>query len=968
MRPFFLCNVNNLCVSFAAESGGVVLKKMHSNILREEVPLSLQKTLGLKGIDSSKVLIGLFADIGISPETFRFGNWMVLTSKELLIFDVMGMKTLLEVPISNIKKSRTSQTVGSTLIQVLIGSEWIDCARFSNRLKYRFEKVVYYLEKLKKDEDPALQEDPSVDFQCCGECGIRLGSPSEFCPKCIDRGAALSRVTVLLSGHWKSAFVIILLLILGVGLDMVWPLLTRFLVDHVLSISDPNQIVQLRSDLKMAPKNALLFIVGALGFVHISRGLVNILTGMVSSRVGNLMTFEIRNKLVKKLKELGLSYYSKHETGSLVGRVAYDTEAIHGFISQITSGFLMQFLLVVISFGMMFSLEPHLALYAMIPAPFVVFGAFGYWRYVHPRFEKLWDRSSRQAAVLNGILSGIRVVKAFGQEDTEMGRFQGISAEVRDSRSSVERTGSLFYPAMAIVFQIGGWVIWYVGGRNVLGGQLSLGTLMAFFGYLSMFYGPLSSLTQLTTWLTEFSTQIHRIFEILDTPVYSPPIENSTSTLSLKGDIEFRNVSFGYHPGRLVIKDFNLKIRAGERIGIIGRSGSGKSSLANLLCRFYEASSGEILLDGIDIRQISRQELRKNMSIVLQEPFLFSGTLAENIAYGCPDADLKKVIEVSRAANAHEFIMQRPFAYDTQVGERGNELSGGERQRISIARALLCAPSILILDEATSSIDTESELAVQSAIDEVTRDRTTIIIAHRLSTLLRCHRILVLEEGRIVESGDHWALLQLQGRYAKWVRMQQLSTESHFAEKDLSDSHLESDSPQCIHWLDPKVASLSRGLLEDLRCHISNSSGGSQLHSGVFPLRCFPIHHPKDFVSIRRFDERGQVQEVGMIEDPTQWPESSANLLRGTLERRYLFHRVSRVYSIRRFSHFLAVSACTEFGDSEFLIRNSRNSARKFGKRGRLILDVEENVYMIPDLEKIPVQDREVFSRFVHWE
>lgn len=953
-------------VSFAAESGGVVLKKIHSKFLREEVPLSLQKTLGSRGIDPSKVLVCLLADIGISPETFRFGNWVVLTTKEFLIFDVLGAKILLDVPISNIRKSRTSQTVGSILIQVLVGSEWIDCVRFSNRLKYRFEKVVHYLENLRKEENPLdqpldqpiIQEDSHVDFQCCTQCGIRLGSPTEFCPKCIDRGAALSRVTVLLGGHWKSALLIVLLLIVGVGLDMVWPLLTRFLVDHVLSVSDPKQMVQLISSLKMVPKNALLFVVGALGFVHIARASINILTGMVSSRVGNLMTFEIRNKLVKKLEELGLSYYSKHETGSLVGRIAYDTEAIHGFMSQITSGFLMQFLLVVISFGMMFSLEPHLALYAMIPAPFVILGAFGYWRYVHPRFEKLWDRSSRQAAVLNSILSGIRVVKAFGQEDIEMRRFQSVSAEVRDSRCSVERTGSLFYPAMAIVFQIGGWVIWYVGGRDVLGGQLSLGTLMAFFGYLSMFYGPLSSLTQLTTWLTEFSTQIHRIFEILDTPVYSPPIENPTPTLNLKGDIEFRNVSFGYHPGRLIIKDFNLKIRAGERIGIVGRSGSGKSSLANLLCRFYEANSGEILLDGIDIRQISRQELRKNMSIVLQEPFLFSGTLAENIAYGCPDTDLKKVIEVSRAANAHEFIMQRPFAYDTQVGERGSELSGGERQRISIARALLCSPSILILDEATSSIDTESELAVQSAIDEVTRDRTTIIIAHRLSTLLRCHRILVLEEGRIVESGDHWALLKLQGRYAKWVRMQQLSTETH----------LELDSTQQIHWLDPKAASLSRGLLEDLRCHISHPAERIQQHSGVFPLRCFPIHHPKKFVSIRRLDERGQVQEVGMIEDLTHWPEASANLLKGTLERRYLFHRVSRVYSIRRFSHFLAVSACTDSGDSEFLIRNSRNSARKFGKSGRLILDVEENVYMIPDLEKIPVQDREVFSRFVHWE
>lgn len=946
VKEFFLFCTVYICFVYLSR------EKVEGMKLREDPSGLLLESLTTLGVDHKNILMYLSSDIGMMGGQFRSGNKIVLTREHLFVFEALESNPFFEIPVTSIIRSRILPTVGSMLFQVLVGSEWIDCVRFSNRHRIRFEKLVRFIENLKKNESSSPDDFiDSIDTYRCKKCGFMLEASGEACPKCIDRGAALSRVAMLMGNHSKAAMTMLFLLLVGVGLDMIWPLLTRYLVDHVLSGSRSGLILNFLIWKKISSKTALLIVVGGLAFVQIMRAGVNTLTGLVSSRVGNLMSFEIRTKLVRKLQELGLAYYSKHDTGSLVGRIAYDTEAIQNFLNQITSGFVMQFLLVIISFGMMFSLQPSLALYAIIPAPLVFGGALAYWKYVHPRFERLWDRSSRQAAVLNGILSGIRVVKAFGQEDGELQRFQKASAQVRDSRRSLDRTGALFYPSMAILFQVGGWVIWYVGGLDVLGGGVSLGTLMAFFGYLSMFYGPLSSLTQLTTWLTEFSTQVHRIFEILDTPTQQVQVESSVSVPSLRGEIEFRNVTFGYHRSRPVIKDLNLKISAGERVGIVGRSGSGKSSLANLLCHFYDPDSGKILLDGIDIQKLGRQDLRKNMSIVLQEPFLFSGTLAENIAYGCPDADLKRIIEVSRAANAHEFIMQRPFAYDTQVGERGQELSGGERQRISIARALLCSPSILILDEATSSVDTESELAVQSAIDEVTRGRTTLIIAHRLSTLLKCDRILVLEDGRIVESGNHWELVGLQGRYAKWVRMQQISTESE---------KMEQETPK-PRWLHPKDSIFSQGSRNDLLLESSTSSS-------VFPLRCFPIHHPEQYLSIRRFDEKGQVQELGMIEELNEWPKESIQLLHQALGRRYYFQTVKRVYSIRRFSHLLAISACTDFGDSEFVMRNSRGSTRKFGRRGRLLLDVEDNVYMIPDLEKIPTQDREVFSRFVHWE
>ena len=555
-------------------------------------------------------------------------------------------------------------------------------------------------------------------------------------------------------------FIVLLLtmMVVGVGLDLLPPYLTRILVDKVL-------IPKLHID--WLPL-ILLGLVGA----SLGRNFLNIFIGRTSSFIGTRITKELRERLQAKLMSLSVDYYDRHSAGSLMSRVLWDVDYFQGFVSQVSEGFLLNVLRVLGIGAVLFSMNWHLALLVLLPVPFVVVGTMFFWKYIYPQYYRLWDSQSKMSQLLTGLLQGIRLVKLFGQENREQQRFSESARYMQDARRSVEMSAATFGPIMGFVFGLGGLIIWYAGGHRVLEGHLTLGTLMAFFGYMGMFYGPISAMSMFSNWLTGFLSAGQRVFEVLDSNVGITDDPDAVRLADVKGAIELRNVTFGYDPYTPILKNVSIKIEPGQFVGIVGKSGSGKTTLVNLICRFYDPQDGQVFIDGQDVRKITQHDIHQHVALVLQEPFLFRATIMDNIAYGRPNAAPLAVMDAAKSANAHDFIARAAAAYDTKLGERGAGLSGGERQRISIARALLCDPKILILDEATSSVDTESEQEIQKALYTLCKGRTTIAIAHRLSTLKNSDVIYVIDDGKVVESGSHEQLLELKGVYHKLVRIQ----------------------------------------------------------------------------------------------------------------------------------------------------------------------------------------------------
>jgi ABC-type multidrug transport system fused ATPase/permease subunit len=631
---------------------------------------------------------------------------------------------------------------------------------------------------------------------------------------------------------------------------------------------------------------------------------------------------------------------------------------------------------------MLFTLNPKLAVYTLIPAPLVVAGSWYFWKRVHPKHYHYWDASSKQAGMLTGMLSGIRVVKAFAQEDREYARFNRISDYLRRSRIHVDYSTAAFSASMQLIFSLGGLIVWYVGGRDVLAGRndpngMTLGQLMAFLAYLAMFYTPLATLSQFTTWLTNFLTGCQRVFELLDTPVESTDPAEPVDLPEVQGRIQFDNVTFGYERHQPVLRNVNIDIQPGETIGIVRKSGSGKTTLVNLLCRFYDVNEGRVLVDGVDVRQLASTQLRRQVGVVLQEPFMFRGTIWENLVYGLPTSTPEQAIAAAKAAQSHEFILNSPLGYDTWLGERGAGLSGGERQRLSIARAILYDPPILVLDEATSSVDAESEQAIQQALKALTRGRTTIAIAHRLSTLRDAHRILVFDRGRLTEEGSHEALVEKNGQYAKLVRLQ-----SQVSPKASVDTLIEKTAEQATgevappispapddvkkfmpRWLTPADAQICAGSRETVTVVLADD----QVYRGVFAVNLFPATNPNDYISLRVWTRDGEQQEIGILRHLDQWPVESQMLVRHALDRRYFLQTIDGVDSIRLELGHLHCEVRTPHGPRRFTMRWSQSQVQDFGTTGKMLLDLDDNRFLVPDVQSLPPKERELFQRFVYW-
>ena len=731
-------------------------------ILRETLPKTVEQAFR-KISENAEIQVSIFSDIG---DDGRFGEqWLLATEKDVMIFSPNGAEALLNkrFSIEDLSEVKTHSLIGGSALEATTSSGVLTrIMQYSNIHSTKFAAAAKWLNQVAKGEEPSPVTDEAPAR--CPKCGMLLPEGSKVCPRCVQRGKVIVRLVSYLKPHWHIAAAIAILMLLSTGLSLIPPQLTRLLIDRVLA-RDEIQRSGARYDL-------LGWIVLALAGTNLLSSGLRIFQGRARSWLGSRVTYDIRGQLYEMVQRMSLRFFDKHKTGELMSRVGRDTEALQDLLAFEMPHFVVN-LFKLVGIGVVLLVTNwKLALLTLFPMPLVAMGSAAVWRRIEDMFRKMWHRWSQLSVVLNDTLSGIRVVKGFAQESREIKRFDARNYGVFHAGMQAEQTLATIMPLLSFLWGTGMLVIWYFGGRDVIGQRMTLGTLILFQSYMMMFYGPLEMMTEMWTFITRALAAAERIFEILDTEPEVPDKAEVIPMPEIGGSVEFQNMTFGYDKHQPVLRNIDLNVKTGEMIGLVGHSGAGKTTITNLICRFYTADEGSILIDGVDIKNIKLDDLRRQIGIVLQEPFLFNGTIAENIGYAKHGVTREEIMQAAKIANAHDFIVKFPDGYDTNAGERGQNLSGGERQRISIARAVLHNPRILILDEATSSVDTETEKKIQEALARLVKGRTTFAIAHRLSTLRNADRLMVLDKGKCVEVGTHDELMKKKGIYYKLVELQ----------------------------------------------------------------------------------------------------------------------------------------------------------------------------------------------------
>ena len=747
----------------------------------DALPDSLKETLQRLNVPIEQIRFAVQSDISSSGS---YGEeWFVLT--EAAIFTVTGGGEVLHyIPYKSVLGIRSEVMVDAALLVLETEEGTVDLIRYSNGCAAKFGFVARFIgdeiefRNGKRDEAPIW--DYKTEEHACKSCGLLL--PDEFspCPACTKKHKVMLRILSYIRPYRGRAILYAIFLIIGTLITLIPPYFTRILVDDILRLSEITNTAPEASETWLGEifrgiqpvAVALSVAVGTLLAIHIIREIFTIF----QQRLGAWLTFRIasniRAHVYQHLHNLSIRFFDKRTTGTVISHITEDSERLQDFMLEGLSFLSVQMLLFFGIGSALFLMNWKLACFILIPIPIIVLGASWFWKKVRSLWHRAYRRRSKLFDVVNDSVSGIRVVRAFGQQRDEVNRFGAANIDARDYETHAEMIWATYYPPLMFAVQFGTLIVWYVGGLDVITDDMSLGTLFSFLAFLAMFYQPLRYVSPLINWASRSMTAAERLFEVID----SQPEQLDDGTLkampNITGEVKFHNMTFGYEAHKPVLKDINLHVQPGEMIGLVGHSGAGKSTLINLICRFYTPDAGRLEVDGEDIKQIDLKDLRRQIGVVLQDPYLFSGTIAENIAYAHPDAAIEDIIAAAKAANAHEFIVKFPDGYDTEVGERGGSLSGGERQRISIARAILHNPRILILDEATSSVDVETEKKIQQAIDRLVQNRTTFAIAHRLSTLRNADRLFVIEKGKGVECGSHEELMEKKGIYYKLVETQ----------------------------------------------------------------------------------------------------------------------------------------------------------------------------------------------------
>jgi ATP-binding cassette subfamily B protein len=729
-------------------------------------------------LDKSSIVA--WAEFDLDEQNRYARLFAVLTEKDLLIVADAGPTRT--IPIASIAEANIVEGLGVDRLNIIADGKLVAEMRYTRRVRREMSRLQRKLERRmprKAGEEKDLPPDwlETVERreeaqEHCKKCGGMIPAYAEgVCPRCQQTRKVLWRLLDIARPYRRRVWAALALTLVVSALSPIPPIFLRYLIDGAV---DPEGTARgLTPDQRMMRLLGWsLAIAAAVIVTQILGGArLHMLTGL-----GTRIARDLRHKVYEHLHSLSLRFFAKRRTGSLITRVTNDTDRLWDFVVFGSVNLVRDVLMILIAGGLMFYFNWRLAIAALLPVPPLAILTYYRSMTMQSMFGRLWTYWSRMTAVVGDALPGVRVVKAFANEGKELVRFDRRSDEYTLHEQEVNGVWATLQPVIAGTMHLGRTLVWFVGGWLIIRNpspQNTFGTLFMFNAFVTMFYEPIMELASSNRMVTRAASSAQRVFEVLDT---APEIYSTSKAFTkprLDGRVEFKQVSFSYEGAQPALREISLVVEPGEMIGLCGPSGAGKSTFVNLICRFYDATDGQILIDGIDIRDYDVKWLRRQIGLVLQEPYLFHGTIADNIRYGNPEASDAEVITAAKAANAHDFVVGFPDGYDTMVGERGQSLSGGERQRISIARAILHNPRILILDEATSSVDSETEKQIQQALDRLVEGRTTFAIAHRLSTLQAADRLVVLEKGKLVEQGLHSELVDKDGGvYAKLHKTQ----------------------------------------------------------------------------------------------------------------------------------------------------------------------------------------------------
>ena len=735
---------------------------MDGTISNKPVPRCYEEKLHSE-LRGEKALFIVVGDLNLNGKYAE--SMLAFTATRVISFDECRL-TVASVDYCDIKEAKVKRLYGNAMFKVFFKAGGRDTLlRFTYASAEVADAAASFINNLNDggnlDDEAETVKAVYHKQRCfCPKCGRKLANPEAECINCASKDKLVSKFKKYVIPEKKQLIICMLLSVVCTALSLVPPYITKIMVDDVIPNKNPSKLVS---------------VLMMLMTVYIVNYVINGFRSYKLRLTGDRMVLSLKKDIYAKAQYLPLSFYDKISTGSVINRVNSDASVIQQFIMKISQEAVVQAFTLVGLVVIMFGMSWKLALFSLIPVPVVVFAGRMFGKIVGPKYMRLWRRSSSISTVLANSIPGVRVIKAFTDEKRTISKFSAFCDDWYSEDKKVAVPAAIFPSLITFLVTCGSIVIWFLGGNMVINGdgQISLGLLVSFISYASMFYTPVNFFANMSDTYQNTLASAEKILDIID----AEPEHNfgeGNKFERIEGKIEFRNVNFSFDRSKKVLSNINLTIEPGDIVGIVGTTGSGKSTLINLLMRYYDEYDGEILVDGQDIRNIDLKYYRDSIGYVQQEPMMFRDTVFNNIAFGSNNAHVEQVIHAAEVANCHTFIAKLPDAYDTMLGERGVGLSGGERQRVSIARAVLKNPSILIFDEATAAVDSETEHLIQGAIERLISGRTTLMIAHRLSTLRKANKIVVVDKGEIIECGTPEELLAMKGKYYRLVEIQSM--------------------------------------------------------------------------------------------------------------------------------------------------------------------------------------------------